>query len=139
MRGRGRGAGRRHTPTHTRVRTHTRAHKHALTLRTVTDARGAYRRAHIIHKHVSPAHTQHTYILTPAPRSPPRGPDSIINPEAPLALRLSGQLLLGVVKIHSRKVGYLYADVHDALLKLQAVRACAVCVCVPCVCVRVCV
>jgi cohesin complex subunit SCC1 len=30
--------------------------------------------------------------------------DSIINPEAPLALRLSGQLLLGVVKIYSRKV-----------------------------------
>ncbi len=36
--------------------------------------------------------------LSPSPT------DSIINPEAPLALRLSGQLLLGVVKIYSRKV-----------------------------------
>eukprot|EP00873_Tetraselmis_striata_P019210 jgi/Tetstr1/439474/TSEL_027906.t1 len=46
--------------------------------------------------------------------------DSIINPEAPLALRLSGQLLLGVVRIYSRKVGYLFQDCNDALLKIKS-------------------
>ena len=46
--------------------------------------------------------------------------DSIINPDAPLALRLSGQLLLGVVRIHARKVGYLFADCNDALGRVAA-------------------
>ncbi|EIE27346.1 hypothetical protein COCSUDRAFT_45823 [Coccomyxa subellipsoidea C-169] len=45
--------------------------------------------------------------------------DSIINPEAPLALRLSGQLLLGVVKVHQKKVGYLFQDCNDALVKIK--------------------
>lgn len=54
--------------------------------------------------------------------------DSIINPEAPLALRLSGQLLLGVVKVYSKKVGYLYQDCNDALQKIKEVR----CPCCPC-------
>ena len=49
--------------------------------------------------------------------------DTIINPEAPLALRLSGQLLLGVVKVHSRKVGYLFQDCKDALGKIKQVGA----------------
>ena len=49
--------------------------------------------------------------------------DSIINPEAPLALRLSGQLLLGVVKVYSKKVGYLYQDCNDALQKIKEVRS----------------
>ncbi len=49
--------------------------------------------------------------------------DSIINPEAPLALRLSGQLLLGVVKVYSKKVGYLYQDCNDALVKIKEARA----------------
>ncbi len=31
--------------------------------------------------------------------------DTLLEPEAPLALRLSGQLLLGVVRIYERKVG----------------------------------
>ena len=47
--------------------------------------------------------------------------DSIINPEAPLALRLSGQLLLGVVRIYSRKITYLYSDCNDALVKIKQV------------------
>ena len=34
--------------------------------------------------------------------------DVLLNPEAPLALRLSGQLLLGLVRIYSRKVAYLH-------------------------------
>lgn len=38
---------------------------------------------------------------------------------APLALRLSGQLLLGVVRIYSRKTGYLMEDCNEALLKLK--------------------
>ncbi len=49
--------------------------------------------------------------------------DSIINPEAPLALRLSGQLLLGVVKVYSKKVGYLHQDCNDALAKIKEARA----------------
>jgi len=48
--------------------------------------------------------------------------DSIINPEAPLALRLSGQLLLGVVKVYSKKVGYLHQDCNDALAKIKEAR-----------------
>jgi len=43
----------------------------------------------------------------------PSSVDYIIHPEAPLALRLSGQLLLGVVRIYARKVAYLY-QVHRA-------------------------
>mmetsp|Transcript_36757 Transcript_36757/g.87326 ORF Transcript_36757/g.87326 Transcript_36757/m.87326 type:complete len:682 (+) Transcript_36757:236-2281(+) len=46
--------------------------------------------------------------------------DSIINPDAPLALRLSGQLLLGVVRVYSRKVGYLFQDCNDTLLKVKS-------------------
>ncbi|RYY82064.1 hypothetical protein EON63_14100 [archaeon] len=30
--------------------------------------------------------------------------DSVLNPTVPLALRLSGQLMLGIVRIYSRKV-----------------------------------
>eukprot|EP00884_Botryococcus_braunii_P021674 jgi/Botrbrau1/8190/Bobra.357_2s0033.1 len=44
--------------------------------------------------------------------------DNILNPEAPLALRLSGQLLLGVVKIYSRKVAFLFDDCNEALVKV---------------------
>lgn len=47
--------------------------------------------------------------------------DSIINPEAPLALRLSGQLLLGVVRIYSRKITYLYSDCNQALVDIKQV------------------
>lgn len=47
--------------------------------------------------------------------------DTIINNETPLALRLSGQLLLGVVRVYSRKVGYLFQDCTDALGKLKQV------------------
>ncbi|ORY87062.1 Rec8 like protein-domain-containing protein [Protomyces lactucae-debilis] len=38
---------------------------------------------------------------------------------APMALRLSGQLLLGVVKIYSRKARYLLEDCNDALIKIK--------------------
>uniref|UniRef100_A0A2P2MQ60 Sister chromatid cohesion 1 protein 4 isoform X1 n=1 Tax=Rhizophora mucronata TaxID=61149 RepID=A0A2P2MQ60_RHIMU len=53
--------------------------------------------------------------------------DSIIFPEAPIALRLSSHLLLGVVRIYSRKVNYLFDDCSEALLKVkQAFRSTAV-------------
>jgi cohesin complex subunit SCC1 len=45
--------------------------------------------------------------------------ESIINPEAPLALRLSGQLLLGVVRIYSRKLAFLETDARNAIDGLQ--------------------
>ena len=52
--------------------------------------------------------------------------DSIIDPDMPLALRLSGQLLLGVVKIYSKKVGFLFDDCNRAVIKVQQVcQACA--------------
>lgn len=39
----------------------------------------------------------------------------------PLALRLNGQLLLGVVKIYKKKAGYLLEDCSEALLKIKMV------------------
>lgn len=39
-----------------------------------------------------------------------------------MALRLSGQLLLGVVRIYSRKAKYLLDDCNDALLRIKTVR-----------------
>ena len=39
--------------------------------------------------------------------------------QAPLALRLSGQLLLGVVRIYSRKTRYLLDDCNEAILKIK--------------------
>lgn len=38
----------------------------------------------------------------------------------PMALRLSGQLLYGIVRIYSRKSKYLYEDVSDILMRLKA-------------------
>lgn len=45
--------------------------------------------------------------------------DTIVNPTVPLALRMSGHLLLGVVRIYSRKVKYVLNDCTEAMLKLQ--------------------
>ena len=39
-----------------------------------------------------------------------------------MALRLSGQLLLGVVRIYSRKAKYLLDDCNEALLRIKMVR-----------------
>uniref|UniRef100_A0A453G527 Rad21/Rec8-like protein N-terminal domain-containing protein n=1 Tax=Aegilops tauschii subsp. strangulata TaxID=200361 RepID=A0A453G527_AEGTS len=53
--------------------------------------------------------------------------DSIIFPEVPIALRLSSHLMVGVVRIYSRKVNYLFHDCSEALLKIkQAFRSAAV-------------
>ena len=45
--------------------------------------------------------------------------DSIVNPTVPLALRVSGHLLLGVVRIYSRKVKYLMHDAQEAMVKIK--------------------
>src|SRR5271155_4379109 len=48
--------------------------------------------------------------------------EAIVTPnQAPLALRLSGQLLLGVVRIYSRKARYLLDDCNEALMKIKLV------------------
>uniref|UniRef100_A0A1D2ABU0 Uncharacterized protein n=1 Tax=Auxenochlorella protothecoides TaxID=3075 RepID=A0A1D2ABU0_AUXPR len=45
--------------------------------------------------------------------------DSVLNPEAPLALRLSGQLLLGIVRVYIRKLQFLESDAKEAVTGLQ--------------------
>jgi cohesin complex subunit SCC1 len=45
--------------------------------------------------------------------------DNIVHPSVPLALRVSGHLLLGVVRIYSRKVKFVLTDCTEAMLKLQ--------------------
>lgn len=40
-------------------------------------------------------------------------------PEVPIALRLSGHLLLGVVRIYSKKVDYLHHDCNVVLIGLR--------------------
>lgn len=53
--------------------------------------------------------------------------DSILFPDAPIALRLSSHLLLGVVRIYSKKVNYLFNDCSEALIKIKhAFRSAAV-------------
>ncbi len=47
-----------------------------------------------------------------------------MNPEAPLALRLSGQLLLGVVRVYNKKLQFFLKDAESALLKLKEVSSC---------------
>lgn len=45
--------------------------------------------------------------------------ESIKHPVMPLALRLSGHLLLGVCRIHSRQVQYLVLDCNEAFTKIK--------------------
>lgn len=45
--------------------------------------------------------------------------DNILNPAQPLALRVSGHLMLGVVRIYSRKVKYLMSDCTEAMWKIK--------------------
>lgn len=44
---------------------------------------------------------------------------NIVEPTTPIALRTSGHLLLGVVRIYSRKTQYLWIDASDALVKIK--------------------
>lgn len=51
-----------------------------------------------------------------------RSVDAIVDQgQAPMALRLSGQLLLGVVRIYSRKTNYLFDDCNEAITKIKMV------------------
>jgi cohesin complex subunit SCC1 len=45
--------------------------------------------------------------------------ESVLNPTAPLALRVSGHLMLGIVRIYSRKVKYLMNDCTEAMWKIK--------------------
>ncbi|XP_067931404.1 double-strand-break repair protein rad21 homolog [Watersipora subatra] len=45
--------------------------------------------------------------------------DAILEPKVKLALRTSGHLLLGVVRIYSRKTKYLLADCNEAFVKIK--------------------
>ncbi|GMH36325.1 hypothetical protein BSKO_04193 [Bryopsis sp. KO-2023] len=47
--------------------------------------------------------------------------ESILNPEAPFALRLSGQLLFGVVRLYARKCSYTVEDCRKTLASLNKV------------------
>jgi hypothetical protein len=56
--------------------------------------------------------------------------DAIMGQEVEvMALRLSGQLLLGVVRIYSRKAKYLLDDCNEALLKIKMVELATLPVC----------
>lgn len=65
------------------------------------------------HRKLNKAHVQGTDINLSA--------KSILDPAAPIALRLSGQLLLGLVRIYQRKVKYLQEDCSDALTKMKMI------------------
>lgn len=45
--------------------------------------------------------------------------DGIMQPKVKLALRTSGHLLLGVVRIYARKAKYLLADCNEAFVKIK--------------------
>ena len=47
--------------------------------------------------------------------------ENILNPTEPLSLRVSGHLMLGVVRIYSRKVQYLMTDCTEAMWKIKMV------------------
>jgi len=49
----------------------------------------------------------------------PTAVESVINPPEPLALRVSGHLMLGIVKIYSKKVNFLMSDVSEAMWKIK--------------------
>ena len=45
--------------------------------------------------------------------------ESILNPQSKMALRTSGHLMLGVVRIHNKKAKYLLADCNEAFVKIK--------------------
>ena len=47
--------------------------------------------------------------------------ESVLNPAAPLALRVSGHLMLGICRIYSRKVKYLMSDCTEAMWKIKVI------------------
>ncbi|EYU31343.1 hypothetical protein MIMGU_mgv1a005279mg [Erythranthe guttata] len=68
------------------------------------------------------AHLQHRlkkshYVATNVPSTVER----IMFPEVPIALRMSGHLLLGVVRIYSKQVDYLYEDCNEIRITINRV------------------
>lgn len=59
--------------------------------------------------------TKHSVLATDISESV----ESILDPSTPLALRVSGHLMLGVVRIYARKVKYLMADVTEVMWKVK--------------------
>ena len=53
---------------------------------------------------------------------------SITESDVPIALRTSGHLLLGVVKIYSRQVKYVLADCNETLTRIKLVSLLYCCV-----------
>lgn len=49
----------------------------------------------------------------------PKSVESVLSPASPLALRVSGHLMLGIVRIYSRKVKYLLSDCTEAMWKIK--------------------
>ncbi len=67
------------------------------------------------------------FVCLTRARAVPRRADTIIHQtfnhqKVPLALRLSGQLLLGVVRIYNRKLDFLHRDSAEALVKIRQAR-----------------
>ena len=54
--------------------------------------------------------------------------DGIMQPKVKLALRTSGHLLLGVVRIYSRKAKYLLADCNEAFVKIKVKQSSTGCI-----------
>lgn len=69
--------------------------------------------------HASITQSTKAIAVSSAPQNQSRSNDGPTQVE-PLALRVTGQLLFGVVRIYSRKAKYLLDDVSDALMKLKS-------------------
>jgi len=49
----------------------------------------------------------------------PKACDTITKPEAPLALRLQSNLLVGISRVYSQQFEYLYHDIYAAHMNLK--------------------
>ena len=79
--------------------------------------RAAARLASAVHRgHPAQPWTAATCPALPSPPEPPPRPPP---PHPHPTPNLAGQLLLGVVRIHCRKVAYLLHDCNDALAKIK--------------------
>uniref|UniRef100_A0A7S3EBL5 Rad21/Rec8-like protein N-terminal domain-containing protein n=1 Tax=Rhodosorus marinus TaxID=101924 RepID=A0A7S3EBL5_9RHOD len=57
--------------------------------------------------------------------------EKIIAPEAPMALRLTSNLLLGVVRVYLRKAKYLLSDCSDAVSRIKLAFKISTVICSP--------
>ncbi|XP_057800459.1 sister chromatid cohesion 1 protein 3-like [Salvia miltiorrhiza] len=68
--------------------------------------------AHLQHK-LKKSHYVKTNVSTTV--------EKIMNPEVPIALRMSGHLLLGVVRIYSKQVDYFFEDCNEIRITINRV------------------